>query len=238
MAHHKKLGDEKLFLKSVRTKSPFSGLKLSSVITADKIGPNRILSSRQLKPKSKLLSELYSSVPENMFGFYCAFSNDIDDEATGFYCPTPNAIYMPAGIIVRIEHETAHFLEMGSLKRLTYTDMGMSLGAGRGTAYLASFTRELRVRQIERVLMCEEGANEPVKNFEDVMRNPVWGAPVGKKFPTKKHAEEWAIDLANRTRRMWTEEKIRHEWTRRCEFMQDWMLTSKNHTHPSVQTHA
>jgi len=225
--HYTRQGNEQVFLQQMGDKNVRSNFG-DAIKSPDKIYQYEIVSMKNYGFESQTLKDLFSTVPKGMFSFYAPMDNDVDYDTAGYYCPTPNMIYIPGASFIKLEHEVAHFLEMSSLKRLTYTDMGMSdaQGSFNSKGYFAAFVRELRVRQIQRVLMDEPGANNPVNGFDDIIRNPCWHAPDSKRFLNKEQAQEWAIDIANKTRKTWTHEKIRHEFQTRIDYMQNWMSSS------------
>ncbi len=225
-----------------------------------------ILGTHEKKMPSQLLTDLFQPLHKDLFQFYDVAENDIDLiwEQAGSYLPTEKHIYMPAGAVPRIEHEVAHFLEMSNIKRILYKDMGMEMiplhhkmedfntlycnneekryskneieTAFNSKSYLAALIRELKVREIQKILLQEITSKDEAVSFKDLKYNTAWEVPAKNHlWDGQKQFEEWAINLTNQTRRAWTEEKVRFEFTRRVEYVQEWQATKKNHNlHPSI----
>ncbi len=186
--------------------------------------------------KNNLCAELLRSEDPGLFLFYdCIATRNVGEawaHGVGTYSPTSRGLVMPSDF-PSIEHEIAHFLEMGNIERLKFCDMGMDSDPGkwyeRGPSILfIGFSRELRTRQIQKILEgeIEGGPNcKLAKSMNDLTTNQSWHpdqqfSDFGK-FKSAKEVEDYMIDLCNKVRQNWTQEKIRFEFKRRCAFMRE-----------------
>lgn len=118
-------------------------------------------------------------------------------------------------------HEIAHIIEMSDYTRLTKVDMGMPTDARKMSdkGFLCAIARESRVRAIQSII-----GDRPMKLFD----NPSWVAMVKEKqtlgkFKTFKEILEWSDVIYNNALEEWTLDKIKEEWFKKMNFIQNWM---------------
>ncbi len=96
--------------------------------------------------------------------------------------------------------------------------------------------QELKVREIQKILLQKITSKDEAVSFKDLDYNVAWEAPEKNHlWDNQNQFMEWAINIANQTRRAWTEEKVRFEFKRRVDYVQEWQATKKNHS-PSINS--
>jgi hypothetical protein len=147
------------------------------------------------------------------------------------YIPSKDKLCMTYGFPI-LNHELSHVVEMRDLSRLTQIDFGMNIfGRARHThafyrptdnGFFAGMAREIRVRSIERHINPDCSAN--------MLTNRGWAThsarilPFGR-FKTIQDLETWVLDVAEKTYKAWNKDRIVFEWTRRLDYLRDWMET-------------
>jgi hypothetical protein len=156
---------------------------------------------------------------------------DLSAPALHGYIPTKNAIYIPYRFPL-LNHELAHIIEMRDFVRLTKIDWGMRVfGRIRRTdmlyrasdkGFFAGMSREIRVKAIERRL---SGLGEPTQILSDGwLYDADNRLPFGR-FDTFVHLSDWMNNLYQKTFCAWSGERVVAEWTRRLDFLRNWMET-------------
>lgn len=118
-------------------------------------------------------------------------------------------------------HEIAHIIEMSDYTRLTKVDMGMPMNTRKFSdkGFLCAIARESRVRAIQSII-----GDRPTKLFD----NASWVEMVKEKqtlgkFKTFKEILEWSDVIYNNALEEWTLDKIKEEWFKKMNFIQNWM---------------
>lgn len=118
-------------------------------------------------------------------------------------------------------HEIAHIIEMSDYARLTKIDMGMPMDARKlsDKGLLCAIARESRVRAIQSTI---------INNSNKLFNNESWVEMVKRKqtlgkFKNFKEVLEWSDTIYNNALKEWTLDKIKEEWFKKMNFIQNWM---------------
>jgi hypothetical protein len=158
------------------------------------------------------------------------------------YTPTKECIYLTYDL-PELTHEIAHMVEMNNFSRLTLVDWGFWLGRNKSIkSWFAAAAREARVRSIECKfysgaskikLSTINGETKWGEQKSSLLDNSLWaaylrdGLPFGR-FKTFNDIDMWIKEIEEHTRKVWSLEKIRHEWKIRVEHICNWMETKEN----------
>ena len=215
--------------------------------------PNRIMTLEQCD-FGKFTTELLSM--DNRFRFmemaYDITYHDGKSDKDVSYLIYDNHIYLPC-VFPPVQHEIAHMVEI-PLPRLMLPDWGLSDVSRiiykhpkeKVKTFFAAFSREIRVRAIQRIITANKEV--PLATYVRAMHsevhpdtsnvsafdNETWtNAAIGYMqhdiYPikTKNQLEDWIINLHNKTIKSWSVERIRYEWTRRLNIIQNAMETNR-----------
>jgi hypothetical protein len=192
---------------------------------------NKFFCSKKPVKASDFAFELCSI--DSRFLFYDPFEGPINDGSHAFYIPTKENIFIPAGkVVVPVEHQLAHIIEMNNLERIIQDDYGLdnfgSLKPRTLSARYAALARELRVRAIEKIIK-EDHEYSHERIIERLIDNQSFSVngwdndlPFGK-FKTKKDVEIWALDIFSKTISHWDRDKIQYEWIQKVNYIKHWM---------------
>lgn len=150
------------------------------------------------------------------------------DDNFGLYFPRKDKIFFPIKFPIEA-HEIAHMIEMPSLNRLLVKDWGLTYDAFSllNKKFLVAFIRETRVRAIQTVIDDGSSNCDILKNIEwrDEIKYRLDLNPSLGKFTSFDQVKQWADSLKDKTIAHWNKDRIEFEWTKRVEFISNWMET-------------
>lgn len=137
-------------------------------------------------------------------------------------------------VLPSLSHEIGHMVEMRDLTRCVKDDWGMMLPSKANKnpkSFLAAMSREIRVRAIELHIL-GKSSNHNTKN--NILTNPFWDRTAQNflkknklgKFNTYQELQDWVFYLRDKTYAAWSQDRIKHEWEVRFNYISNWMETS------------
>lgn len=94
---------------------------------------------------------------------------------------------------------------------------------------VAAVAREIRVRAIQTImggrgLMRRHDPKRGIDSLDHRQKELARIVPYGR-FKDYRAAEDWALDLQEKTLRRWSLDRIRHVWRQRIDVIRNWMET-------------
>jgi hypothetical protein len=149
------------------------------------------------------------------------------------YLPTKDYLYFT--VVIRIEHQIAHLLEMNNLDRCVQMDYGFenfskiiySHTPPKPKPLFAALSREIRVGSIQSYFKSNPQLHQ---ENQEVLLNDFWknfvksSLPFGR-FNSLQDVIEWGEHLKSQTYKAWSVDRIHHEWSIKLNHLRNWMET-------------